>query len=155
MEEGRHIGSLASFPTPGSLRIRYSHCIIRARNWCWLSPHTQSKVWIGPNIITTSIDGSKGGARDAPPGPNSFIFMQFSAKKMKNNSTFGSWRTPLGKTWIRHWNLLHLWMTIYNIFTETTIQSLLIRNPNSFKFFHKYSTQQYWRYRISGVITKI
>ena len=30
-------------------------------------------------------------------GPNSFIFMQFSGKKLKNNSTFGSWRTPLGK----------------------------------------------------------
>ena len=44
------------------------------------------------------IGGSKGGARDAPArGPNSFIFMQFSAKKLKNNSTFGSWRTPLGK----------------------------------------------------------
>ena len=46
-----------------------------------------------------SIGGSKGGARDARPpgGPNSFIFMQFSGKKLKNNSTFGSWRTPLGK----------------------------------------------------------
>ena len=32
-----------------------------------------------------------------PGGPNSFIFMQFSAKKLKNNSTFGSCRTPLGK----------------------------------------------------------
>ena len=39
---------------------------------------------------------TQGGAR--PPstleGPNSFIFIQFSAKKLKNNSTFGSWRTP-------------------------------------------------------------
>ena len=43
------------------------------------------------------IGGSKGGARDAPQGPNSFIFMQFSGTKLKNNSTFGSWRTPLGK----------------------------------------------------------
>ena len=42
------------------------------------------------------IGGSKGGARDASPpgGPNSFIFMQFAAKNMQNNSTFGSWRTP-------------------------------------------------------------
>ena len=48
--------------------------------------------------ISGIIGGSKGGARDArPPGPNSFIFMQFSAKKLKNNSTFGSWRIPLGK----------------------------------------------------------
>ena len=41
----------------------------------------------------------QGGARDAhlPGGPNSFIFMQFSVKNWKNNSAFGSWRTPLGK----------------------------------------------------------
>ena len=42
----------------------------------------------------------RGGARDARPppgGPNSFIFMQFSGTKLKNNSTFGSWRPPLGK----------------------------------------------------------
>ena len=40
----------------------------------------------------------EGGAKDAAPpgGPNSFIFMQFSAK-FENNSNFGSWRTPLGK----------------------------------------------------------
>ena len=45
------------------------------------------------------IGGSKGGARDArPPGvPNSFIFMQFSAKNLKNNSNFGRWRTPPGE----------------------------------------------------------
>ena len=45
-----------------------------------------------------------GGARDARPpgGPNSFIFMQFSGTKLKNKSTFGSWRTPWGKSWIRH-----------------------------------------------------
>ena len=41
------------------------------------------------------IGGSNGGQGRAPPGgPNSFIFMQFSAKNMQNNSTFGSWRTP-------------------------------------------------------------
>ena len=34
-------------------------------------------------LESESIGGSKGGARDArpPPGPNSFIFMQFLAKK--------------------------------------------------------------------------
>ena len=35
--------------------------------------------------------------RAPPGGPNSFIFMQFSGTKLKNNSTFGSWRPPLGK----------------------------------------------------------
>ena len=47
------------------------------------------------------ISGSKGAPGTcAPGGPNSFIFMQFmqfSAKILKNYSTFGSWRTPLGK----------------------------------------------------------
>ena len=50
------------------------------------------------------IGGFKGapGMPLLPRGPNSFIFMQFSAKKLKNNSTFGSWRTPSEKFWIRH-----------------------------------------------------
>ena len=56
------------------------------------------------NIIDI-IGGSKGGARDAPPpgGPNSFIFMQFSAKIINKHTHFGSWRPPWGKSWIRHW----------------------------------------------------
>ena len=40
-------------------------------------------------------DGRQG--RAPLGGPNSFIFMQFSGTKLKNNSTFGGWRTPLGK----------------------------------------------------------
>ena len=45
------------------------------------------------------IGGSKGGDRDARPpgGPNSFIFMQFSAKNMQSYSFFGSWSTLLRK----------------------------------------------------------
>ena len=42
------------------------------------------------------IGGSKGGARDAPP-PRGSKFVHFHAvfgKKLKNNSTFGSWRPP-------------------------------------------------------------
>ena len=49
-----------------------------------------------------------GGRQGRPPGPNIFIFVQFSAKKLKNNSTFGNWRTPWGKSWIRHCNVLAL-----------------------------------------------
>ena len=37
------------------------------------------------------IGGSKGGTGDAVFGKN-----------LKNNSNFGSWRTPRGKSWIRH-----------------------------------------------------
>ena len=45
------------------------------------------------------IGGSKGGARDARPlwGSKFFHFHAVFSKKMKNNSNFGSWRTPLGK----------------------------------------------------------
>ena len=43
------------------------------------------------------IQGGRQGRAPSPVGPNSFIFIQFSAKKLKNNNTFGSWRTPLGK----------------------------------------------------------
>ena len=41
-----------------------------------------------PKIMpNNSIGGSKGDARDTPPprGPNSFILMQFSTKKLQNN----------------------------------------------------------------------
>ena len=44
-----------------------------------------------------SIGVSEGRQGRSPGGPNSFIFMQFSAKNMQNDSTFGSWRTPLRK----------------------------------------------------------
>ena len=38
----------------------------------------------------------RGGARDVrpPQDQNSFIFIQFSAKNLQNNSIFWSWRTP-------------------------------------------------------------
>ena len=43
----------------------------------------------------------RGGDRNAPRGPNSFIFMQFSVKSFQNNSNLGV-ASPLGKSWIRH-----------------------------------------------------
>ena len=45
------------------------------------------------------IGGSKMGrqGRTSPGGPNSFIFMQFSGTKLKNNSTFWELAHPLGK----------------------------------------------------------
>ena len=54
-------------------------------------------------LLTDCRGGSKGGREGRPhlpPGPISFIFMQFLGK-------FGKivcWRTPTsGKSWIRHW----------------------------------------------------
>ena len=65
-----------------------------------------TKINCGRISMSEISGGSKGGARDAPPpgGPNSFIFMQFSAKIIGSHTHFGSWRPPpSGKSWIRHW----------------------------------------------------
>ena len=51
------------------------------------------------------IGGSKGDARDGCPPPWGSKFFHFYAvfgKNVKNNSNFGSWRPPWGKSWIRH-----------------------------------------------------
>ena len=97
-----------------------------------------------PTIMDLSIGGSKGCARDASPpgGPKSFIFVQFSAKNLQNNTNLGVGTTPpSGKSWIRHWpvpsfhvsitsiEILYLLLTIanrqqviwmcLNIFTES------------------------------------
>ena len=68
-------------------------------------------------VLTTQeypIGGSRGGTRDERPpgGPNSFIFMQFSATNWKIITFLGVGTPPWGKSWIRHctplqknWNL--------------------------------------------------
>ena len=55
-------------------------------------------VWGTPSC-TVTIGGSKGGRQGrAPPlGSKFFHFHAVFGKKLKNNSTFGSWRPPLGK----------------------------------------------------------
>ena len=64
------------------------------------------RVWVSGLI--NNIGGSKGGARDECPrlrGLNFFIFMQFSAKKFKNNSTFSPRENSGSATesvWISH-----------------------------------------------------
>ena len=69
------------------------------------------KYYLAPNCSQLRREGEVmggflladlGGARDAPD-PNSFTFMQFSAKNLQNNPNFGSWHTPSGKSWIHHW----------------------------------------------------
>ena len=49
--------------------------------------------------ITDTIGGSKGGrqGRAPPRGSKFFHFHAVFSKNLKNNSNFGSWRTPLGK----------------------------------------------------------
>ena len=41
------------------------------------------------NNLQALVDPRGGGARDAPPDPNSLIFQQFSAKVLQNNRTLG------------------------------------------------------------------
>ena len=48
--------------------------------------------------------GRQGRAPPLPGGPNSFIFMQFSAKNQKNNRFLGVGAPSWGKSWIRHCN---------------------------------------------------
>ena len=48
-------------------------------------------------MIDVTIGGSKGGAPGTPWGSKFFHFHAVFGKKLKNNSTFGSWRPPPGE----------------------------------------------------------
>ena len=92
------------------------------------------------------------GARDAPPrGPNSFIFMQFAAKKLQSNrlvTHFGSWR-PIRK--ILDPPLCCGTSNIVDSGQRINIYSLLFteRNANTIKFeflqFKLYQTKRIWQ----------
>ena len=91
-----------------------------------------------------TIGGSKGGgARDAPPGgPNSFIFMQFLAKNLKHNSTFGSWRTPWGKSWIRHCDPSLLAVPVFGIRGAAETSEAVLAKTVLASFLQKRKTSQ-------------
>ena len=74
------------------------------------------------HIGSDLIGGSKGwGHQGRSPLPRIQI-LSFSAKKMKNNSTFGSWRTPSGKSWIRHW--IWIWIPMRMVSQMVTVPIL-------------------------------
>ena len=100
----------------------------------------------------------KGGVRDAcsPRGSKFFHFHAVFGKNLKNNSNFGSWRTPWGKSWIRHW-----WPPTFHTSesaTESTIsaQTCFVSSALSYrlyspkyKIFHK---KKWWhKIRYTGV----
>ena len=81
-----------------NLLLFYTHLSLLKAHWLWYSS-------VDPRL----------GVRDAPPpGLKFFHFHAVFGKNLKNNSNFGSWRTPLGKSWIHHWYLLkygkNMWM---------------------------------------------
>ena len=61
----------------------------------------------------------------APPGPNSFIFMQFSAKIWKVIAILRVGAPPWGKSWIRHWNASYVTVTVYSD-SASTISLMLL-----------------------------
>ena len=77
------------------------------------------------NSEHTALADPRGGARDARPppgGPNSFIFMQFSAKMWKIIAILGVGAPPWGKSWIRHCTAFNFQMfTLF--FTRIIFQS--------------------------------
>ena len=99
---GRVVGFFAPTQTTWGF-ARFSDIIFRG-SWNILQKHkTLIGGFEGEGVRRAhTIGGSKGGAPGtrppSPGGPNSFIFMQFPGTKLKNNSTFGSWRPPRGKS---------------------------------------------------------
>ena len=80
-------------------------------NPCW-----GTELFFESLIVTNSTHcyhwriqgGGAPGTRAPPPGgPNSFIFMQFSAKMWKIIAILGVGAPPWGKSWIRHWLHMH------------------------------------------------
>ena len=80
-----------------------------------------------------SVSQCSGGSKGAPGAPWGSKFFHFNAvfgKKLKNNSTFGSWRTPSGKSWIRHCSTLHK-STVPNNFSSFCRSWLRLKNNNN------------------------
>ena len=71
---------------------------------CTSSSDPKSTLYTIYNF-SVSTGGSKGGARDAPRGPNSFNFMQFWGENGHIIASFRVGTPSSGKSWIRYWYL--------------------------------------------------
>ena len=67
------------------------------------------------------IQGGRQGRAPLPGGPNSFIFMQFSAKNWKIIALLGVGAPPWGKSWIRHCYQWHF----CSLLPQTTFEAML------------------------------
>ena len=82
------------------------------------------EYWICLNETNTDvrmhwrIQGGAPGTRAPPWGSKFFHFHAVFGKNLKNNSNFESWRTPLGKSWIRHW---YVHSRIYSYIEEVVV----------------------------------
>ena len=116
--------------------------------WFWYpSQNTEHRAFVFGEKITkeawmpshvsyyqgcVSIGGSKGVPGTPPPrGPNSFIFLQFSAKNLQNNRlAHPLWELAHTKSWNRH---CQCWYHTCGTFVTTTLQptphSLLQLSP--------------------------
>ena len=89
------VRSLTDLPSQHSQVSLFSICVNNIHRS--VTHQTTLTTFMGKSLTHQSSQHSQiqGVARDASPGsPNSFIFMQFSAKNLRNNSNFGSWCTP-------------------------------------------------------------
>ena len=74
------------------------------------------------------IQGGAPGTRAPPGGPNSFIFMQFSAQMWKIIAILGVGAPPWGKSWIRQWWRYEKHVMI--LFYEDTLRKNVMRHYN-------------------------
>ena len=128
-------------------------------SWWWIHythPGGSSVKSFLEEMITENIGGSKGGARDARPplGSKFFHFHAVFGKKLKNNSTFGSWRPPWGKSWIRHWKILCFTMMCYaKIHLEAYINTQYICLKNNIAQFYSILERTELRLKFSNMCT--
>ena len=92
-----------------------------------------------PNKMHWRIQGGRQGCMP-PWGPNSFIFMQFLAKIWKIIAILGVGAPPWGKSWIRHWNALEIYLKFHR-FPQKCIAWSILKN--------------YWNFQASNWMSKI
>ena len=95
------------------------------------------------HVFSISLADPRGapGTRAPPWGPKFFHFHALFGKKLKNNSTSGSWRTPWGKSWIRHCCHIRASILTYFLISEYFSYNHLVWSWFVKKIFwvHKYS----------------
>ena len=90
--------------TPTVIRILFLDLIWK-KGWCPIQGSLTQVILDAPLPAVPLADPRGCQGRTLLEGPNSFIFMQFSAKKLQNNRILGVGARTSQKSWIRHWVL--------------------------------------------------